>query len=426
MDIALNKLNINIRSSFSILRNLVFVLLICLTVIQQFPTIMNYYYDDFRIFLYVLFITFAFFSIFSIRKYLSNILIKLLIIAVITTLALYVVSHLLGVRIVTGTHVFQFDVIEIIVPFGILVCSLSTNFSKKSLHFFLFVYILLSLAMGISTIYYFGEGFVISRDVYIIAYKNQIGPLLGISAIIVGLSMFDRRFLNVKYLGLFLRIIIFALLMGCILTMRNRAGALAIAITIPVYLIFDKKIFTNRNNLFVVLIIVSGIVFLYYLGPLKAIIDFVVTSFTQNYDIDDLESISAGRWSVYLKAIDYIQQYPLLGSLGGVEFVAETSVHHYLLKKWLTYGILLSIPLTILYLYLYVFVFKNISNKHIDKSYMIVIWILFFSLIVSNLEHSFPYGPGVSQAMIWVLLAQFIKAKNNSSFKNLASANVNN
>jgi hypothetical protein len=423
MEIILNRLNINIRSSFLKMRNIVFVLLMCLTVIQQFPTIMNFYYADYRTLMYILFISFTIFSIFSIRKYLSNLLIKLFIIGIVTTLALYGVSHILGIRVVTGFPVFQYDVIELLVPFGILVCSISTNFNKKSLHIFLLIYILLTLIMGLRTLYYYGDGFIISRDVYIIRYKNQIGPLLGISAIIVGLSIFDRRFLNVKYLGIFTKIIIFALLMGCIITMRNRAGALAIAITISLYLIFDKKIFTTRKNLLVALLVASLFALLYFSGPLKSIVDFVFTSFTQNYDIDDLESISAGRWSVYLKAIDFIKQYPVFGSLGGANFIADTSIHHYLLKKWVTYGILLSLPLTFLYLYLYLFVFKNIFNNKIDKSHTIVCWILFFSLIVSNFEHNFPYGPGVSQAMIWILFAQFIKANSNTSKTNIAFTN---
>jgi hypothetical protein len=415
MELIINKFNINIYSSFLKIRNILFALIVCLTVIQQFPIIMNLYYEDYRTMMYILYITFSIFSVFSIRYFFSNRLIQLFIVGIITTIALYIVSLIQGIQGVSGYPVFYFDMIELLVPFGILVCSASTNFNKKSLHIFLLIYILLTLTMGLRTIYYYGDGFVISRDVYIISYKNQIGPLLGISAIIVGLSIFDRRFLNVKYLGIFSKIIIFALLMGCILTMRNRAGTFAILITIPLYLIFDKKIFTNRNNLFVVLLIASVIVSLYFLGPLKSIVDFIFTSFTQNYDIDDLESISAGRWSVYLKAIDFIKEFPLFGSLGGARFVASSSIHHYLLKKWVTYGILLSLPLTVLYLYLYLFVFKNIFNNKIDKSYTIVVWILLFSLVVSNLEHSFPYGPGVSQAMIWVLLAQFIKANSNTS-----------
>jgi hypothetical protein len=396
-------------TNFEKLRKVFFAFIVFLTIFQQFPSVYHSFYSEFRIVIYFLFGIFAITSIFSIRIWLSHISLRLFIFAIVSAIILTLINFYIKTSI-------SFELItEFLVPFGIIVCALSLNLSEKELNIFMFTYILFSLLMGLVTIYYYGDGFVLSRDVYVVDNKNQIGPLLGISALIILLSIFDKNILNIKFLGIVPKIIIFALLMGCILVMRNRSGSLAIILALLLYLIISKKIIFNKDYLIMTILISSSFIILYFLGPLRSIVDFVWESFTRNYDISDLDDFSAGRFIVLFDATVYIRENPLLGSIGGVPFLGG-SIHNYLLRKWAYYGLILSLPITLLYIYLYFFVIKNIFKKN-DSVALLVGWLMFFSLIISNLEYSYPFGPGVSQLMLWFLFGFHIKKSKQNHIK---------
>jgi hypothetical protein len=390
--------------NFQTFRKYIFVFIVFLTVFQQFPIVVESFYFEFRIVMYFLFGIFAISSVFSIRNWLSHTSIKLFIAAIITAVVLNLIRFYLGFFIRIEL------VIEFLVPFGIIVCALSLDLSKKELNIFIFAYVILALIMGLRSIFYYGDGFVISRDVYIIAHKNQIGPLLGVAALITLLSIFDKRILNIKFLGIVPKLIIFALIMGCILVMRNRAGATAIIITTIFFLLISKKILFNKDYLMVTILILSSLVLLYYIGPLRSIVDFIWESFTRNYDISDLDSFSAGRWNSYLDAINYVIKSPLLGRYtGGPIEGFRHGAHNFLLYKWTYYGLILSLPIAILYIYMYFFVIKNVAKNH-NSTALLVGWLMFFSLIISNLEYTYPFGPGVSQLMLWFLFGVNLKS----------------
>ena len=130
-------------------------------------------------------------------------------------------------------------------------------------------------------------------------------------------------------------------------------------------------------------------------------------SLTLNHDITDFNSMSAGRLDGYELALDYIVQHPVSGGLvGDVEF--NYIPHNYILYNWLNYGIVGSIPLVGFYLYLFYFAFRGIYHKQIN-GFTLPMWVLLFSLIVSLAEYTYPYGPGVSQLMLWFLIGQYVK-----------------
>jgi hypothetical protein len=403
----------NRASSFKTLRKYVFAFIVFLTVFQQFPFIRESFYSEFRFLLYLLFGLFAITSIFSIRNWISHISIKLFVFAIFSTIIINIIYLILGFSL-------SFELIfEFLIPFGIIVCSLSLDLNEKELNNFLFVYILLSLFMGICTIYYYGDGFVISATPYIVEHKNQIGPLLGISALIVLLSIFDKKILNIKFLGLIPKIVLFSLLFACILIVRNRAGAFALIITAIFYLLISKNILFNLKFFFASLIIIWVFVFFYFLGPLQIILNFIWESFTKNYDIFDLDNLSAFRLHVLIDATVYIRENPLFGTLGGTPF-SSGIIHNYLLAKWVNYGMILSLPIAILYIYLYFFVFNNILKKN-NSLALLVGWLMFFFLIISNFEYSFPFGPGIPLLMLWFLFGVSLKStksKHNNFYYN--------
>ena len=127
---------------------------------------------------------------------------------------------------------------------------------------------------------------------------------------------------------------------------------------------------------------------------------------------DTITDLSAGRTDVYKFALEFAIQHPILGELEGFRFIYGNP-HNYILNKWVNYGILGSLPLVLFYLYLWFFAFKEIKSHVKNTNFTLPLWVLLFSLVVSLFEYTYPYGPGTSQLMVWFLLGQYFRNKNN-------------
>src|SRR5699024_4952486 len=150
-----------------------------------------------------------------------------------------------------------FSPIELIVPYGILICSLDTSFADDQIYCLLSIYIILTTLLGISSIFYYGEGFVVTQT-YFMEFKNQIGPLLGIATIISEVLFFNKK--SSTMLEKLLLSIIFVLLFISIIMIRNRSSVVGII-------------------LIGIIMITMG-----YFGIFNNIISIIISSLTMNYD----------------------------------------------------------------------------------------------------------------------------------------------
>lgn len=299
------------------------------------------------------------------------------------------------------------ELLELLVPFGVLICSLNTTFNKRQISKLLIWYIVFSLLLGISLIFYYGEGFTITK-IYFLIGKNQIGTMLGISTVILGLWILDKNQLESRLNIIIFKIIIFVLLTASILAIRNRSGLIGIFITLFLAILKVKKFKLTVKNFIFIQIVLFIIVIGYSIGGFNSLIEIIFKSLFYNFDVTDLNSLSAGRWNVYKKSLDFVTQYPILGEMGGGVFLYGIP-HNYILNKWVNFGFVGSLPLVLFYLYIWVFVFNNLLFKNEKIKLHLIIWVLFFSLIVSLFEYTYPYGPGVSQLMVWFMLGQYLK-----------------
>lgn len=377
--------------------------LIGLSILQQMPIIKEQFYTEIRIALLMIFGTFTFLSLHSSLQYLKVPFYKFFLVV-----CFYIT--LLG-GMLTVFLISSIDIFEMLIPFGILVCSLNTDFTKKQINHMLFFYVFLATILGLSTVMYYNGGFAIS-EVYSIPNKNQVGPIIGISSIIIGikfLNLISSKF-NLKLALLY--IVMFSSLVTSLLVFRNRSSIVGILITLLLYSLFKLRININYRNLFIYQTTIIILFIIVILGGFDNIASAIWTSFTLNYDLSSVNSFSAQRTDVYSYATKYILENPILGELGGDIFNNYTA-HNYLLNKWVSYGFVISIPLTLFYIYLWGFSLKFIflQKKSFENT---GVWILFFSLIISLFEYTFPYGPGVSQLMVWLLLGQHIKNSSKS------------
>jgi len=373
--------------------------LISLTVIQKMPIIRDTFSEEFRIILYFLFGMYVLISLPVLEKHVrKTAIVRLFLLVTVFSFFLNIIALIFK----NNSAPFM----DLMIPFGILICSLYTSFNKNQLSRLLMWYAILVTLLGVSSIFYYGAGFHITQ-LNLVPGKNNIGPMLGIAAITLVVSIFDKRQFEIRNNYMLFKIALLISILGSLLAMRNRSGIVAVSLVVLFYLIREYRPKKSLKTIMSTLLMLVVVFFLFRYGAFNNITDMFWKSLTLNHDITDFNSMSAGRLDGYELALDYIVQHPVSGGLvGDVEF--NYIPHNYILYNWLNYGIVGSIPLVGFYLYLFYFAFRGIYHK-LKNGFTLPMWVLLFSLIVSLAEYTYPYGPGVSQLMLWFLIGQYVK-----------------
>jgi O-antigen ligase len=146
---------------------------------------------------------------------------------------------------------------------------------------------------------------------------------------------------------------------------------------------------------------------------LQNIFRYIWDSIFLNYDTNNLNSFSAGRIDTYISAINFSIKNPLLGLLNGYSSFYDSSPHNYILFNLVNFGIVGSFPFIIFYLYIFYFALKKDTKINNNDVFKVLTFAFIALLVISNLEYTYPFGPGVSQLMVWFLMGQLIKEKKN-------------
>lgn len=394
-----NGCKLDYKKKYNNIKVSIFFILISLTLLQQMPIIKDLYYNQIRVILYIAFGLFSMNSFRSIGKHFKIPLVRYFILLILYTIILFIILKIFG-----GNSIKIFDMV---VPFGILLCSLDTKINEKQLNAMIMWYIMFSMILGISSIFYYGEGFQITQR-YFLEFKNQIGPILGSSAIISAIWILDKKQIDSNRNYILLKSIIFCGLVASIIVIRNRAGLVAIMITMIFFIIKEYRIKFNKKNILFIKGIFLVFIVLCILGVFDGVINSIWKSFTFNYDVSDINSISAGRFDTYKMCIEFLKQYPILGEITAGNII-EYTPHNYILNQMVKFGIVGSLPLIMIYIYILYFVVKELRIKKEKDKFSMPLWIMVFSLIVSLFEYTYPYGPGVSQIFVWFLIGQYYR-----------------
>lgn len=367
-----------------------FILLIILIILQQFPIVFESYYDEIRLLIYFLFSLLIIYNLATLKKALQYKLFFMFLIVVVYSIPLSIISH-------------NNLLLDLGIPFFVVLISLGTRFNDEELKRILAFYVIGVTIMGLVIVFYYVNGFLITST-YAIPAKNQRGPMIGYATLLSIISIFKGKFPTTGFLNKYFNLVLLSINFLVILTFRNRASILALALCIFLILLSTIEYKQSIDKWFIIFFVLSIFIILTTFGLLDNLYIFIWDSITLNYDITNLESISAGRMDTYIEALRFSFQQPVAG-----EIISNSGLigipHNYILYNWVNYGILLSLPLTIFYLYLWHFSIRNII-KNIKNS--LPVWLLLFSLIVSIFEYTYPYGPGVSQLFMWFLLGQFL------------------
>lgn len=383
------------------LKQKLFMFVLFISVIQQMPIIRELYYTEIRYILYLILGTMSLLSVF--RVFVNNRSRFLLYFTII-------IGYSSIVQILSLLLDSNFNVMAIfLVPYGIMITSMTVDYSEHNLSKLITRYSIIVAVLGIFSIFYYGEGFTVTRT-YLIPSKNQIGPMIGIVSSIMLVRIFNTKHYKKKVYELLLSSIIMISTLSTMIVIRNRSGILSFLL-VTFFLVASKSRFRVTIKRVVILLFCGMLLLLFIVtGNLTSITTIFWKSFTYNYELGSLESLSAGRTDTYMRALGFILDYPIAGNLGSLRDLHGTP-HNYLLYTWTQIGFVLSLPFTLFYLFLFKYsslgIFKRISEKPINPVYIM----LMFMLIVSMFEYTYPYGPGVSQLLLWFLIGQSIKDK---------------
>ena len=376
--------------------------LVFLIAFQQLPVIRDTYYDQLRLGLYILFGISILYSLVNLKVLFEFKFFKVFSIIILYSFILSMIIYLIGGDLL--------PLALFIVPFGILIIALSNQYHQKDLLILLWIFSISNVTMGLINIFYYGEGFNITGS-YLVPEKNQIGPMIGYSIIIFlyFINGYKKLWLKLISIGL----VLFSLLI--LLAIRNRSAIVGVSLMIAfiilyfIYLGIKKLLQNNKKE---VLITFGMILFVTFVGlqleVIQALIERVWLSITYNRVITDLNSLSSGRYQLILDSFIWIKEYPFFGFIGIETLPISEYTHVYVLHSVMQYGILGSLPFIIFYLIIILTAFRILLSIQRNTINILVFMILFVSFVISLLEYSYPYGPGVSQFILWFLLGQYM------------------
>lgn len=378
-----------IKFIFSKCRIILLVLLLLTMAVQLSPVGLGDGYEKFR--LLIIIITGMLFLL-SCRN-----MKKMWAIRIWRCLILIVVGEvvLLSLLAMVEASVNWRPIVDLLMVVMFVVISLM-NLTQRQYKWILNLFIWGTLYSGLSIIFTYGNGFVIN-DLYMPVPKNQIAPILSTGFFV---SFFEgnvikRSATKYYYWGVAL------LLFLCICVFRARANLVAIVIGLVVYFVFYKR---KLGALLLWGLLVFLILLLTPLG------EFMYNAIFANYDVTDLNSVSAGRANIYEVSLRFIREHCLLGGLyTPIENYHRETVHNYLLYTLENYGLLGGAFLIFFYFKLVYEIGKENMKAYKSNINLVGCFVFIVPLAVSLFEYTYPYSPGSAVFMAYFCLGQYYR-----------------
>ncbi len=311
----------------------------------------------------------------------------------------FFVSILLPAGLGANVEIYP-ELRSLIIPMlGVLIGS-QLELSSKTLRMILLIFIVCIAFSLLSQILANVGGFIITEQ-YATDLKNILG-VIGATAVVltVGFIINGNKNFVLKIFYLFLLV----LLLVELLTLRARAATL-IAFVASAGMVISHYGVSLKKVVITVVVLFAGIILTSLLIP-DSVSSFIYDSFFLNQDRD----FTSDRAYRNQKALEFIADNLWFGNLDGR--AADFGwIHNYLLLQLFNFGILLSLPLILLYFYIAFVVLKNVWSHNINQIAMIGFPAMLVPLGISLAEPTLPYGPGTTTLINFILLGIALRAK---------------
>lgn len=291
-----------------------------------------------------------------------------------------------------GTTAMFMEVRAVLICFFAALLGWRLNWSDKRLLVLTLVFTLSVLSMGLALVFMKGIGFAISRT-YFADQKNAVGPMLATAAVLSAGLLQGKTDIKGKIVNLVLLVLVFMCALT-ILTIRARAALLSLGLVL-LLLIYQKL-----KGKYVLLTIVGGVVLLSIVVALLPpfMKDYVHQSLFAGFSGD----VTSGRMSRNADAWTIFMQNPLFAHLKNP--IPVEINHNFILYELCEHGVLFASPLLMLYFYLLIAILKRIFSATAQTSAIIGFYAMLVLFVVSMFEYAFPFGPGTSTMLNFVLL----------------------
>lgn len=379
------------NEKFPIIAKYFFEIALLLTLFQQLPIIFERYYSSIRVFLYFILIIVLVLTLMVKPTIPSNPLFYIFTFVILFALIIDISLFF------TTKRTSQFTLLMI--PLAILIIAPKIYDNEKQLTWFITFYAIATIFVMLLVTLYYNKGFSISGT-YTIPGKNYNGVSLS-NAVLILLALAIKQKNLVKQ-GLFILLALFGVFL--LLVIRNRSslvGLALLAVIASVYILFSKHYVIRRY------LLVFGFIGLLAIVAIPQIRDFIFKSLLADKNLTSLNSISANRITQYIDAWSSFLKYPLFGTSFRPEII-PFDPHNYIFYILYNYGIIIGIPFILLYVSLYVLLLSIILKKENSLISILVVMLLFVNLFVSNVEYTYPYGPGTAQIIMWVFIGLYL------------------
>ena len=297
---------------------------------------------------------------------------------------------LYSLNLVEGLH----EVRALLISFIALLFGTMLKCNNKEILTISFFYIIAVLLVGYLQITQNIGDFVI-EDTYINTAKNAFGPMIAIAGVLSVLIAFTHGY-N-KLVRVFMAVTAIIALIE-VATVRARLVTITFILLFLFILFKYFKVMTSKNKgrgsvviYLVVLITILAIIF-------SSLQEYIWNSLIQNKEGD----FTSGRLTAYYDGMDIFLSSPFFGNLVLQEKVGW--VHNYLLLNLSTYGLVFSLPLLVLYFYLVYVIILGLKKRDLFIPQNFGYIIILISFIVSLGEPTYPYGPGTTNFLPFLLL----------------------
>ena len=388
-NLAINKAQRTFKEHFLLIKSLICILII-ISIVQQFSFFQSYY-STIRNAIYIIGLLTIILSVSNFSKIKIDTFTRFF-------LAFFLSFQLLSLMGVLYGNSFN-NIGTLYIPISIsffiyMISSIIYSKSNSKTYIILMViYVVLMLMLTFDIFKTYFNGIFISAQ-YLYDQKNSKGPMIDFSILF---TIFLILNLKNKILKFFLSSsIIFEFIV--LNLMRSRADLLALYI---VLIIFVLKSIRKRLLLDLIIIITSILLFIIFLPNLvNSISSTLIEVFIKNYNVNNLNSLSAGRLYYYNKALKIFETNPIMGTLGLQNYYVDNAFLT-LIANYGLIGMILYVPFIG---FLFYKIFANLLKASIKelRFYISLAWLV--TLIISLFEELPPFGPGTTYLIVWILL----------------------
>jgi hypothetical protein len=277
-------------------------------------------------------------------------------------------------------HILVTDIVILVISFWAMCIGYTCRLKNDLIEPIILFYGAITVALGLATMMYFVGSLTMTTYMYMVDTKNMVGQIVATGAIGLTIITFNNKKDRV------VKIALLALSVALVFLLRCRTAT--VAYILFVFYFVWKSFSVKEAVIFTILALIVVAIFH------AQILAFLEDALVGNKDINDMDSLSAGRMERNILGLEFFWTHPLFGELKTVSNLPN--IHNYLIKRMAAYGVFSIVFFWVYFLYLIELIREWIKMdvRDINNTGSLMLIIPFFASLLEPLS---PFGPGLVQ-----------------------------